>query len=104
MTPAAVASSVLSFLRIPDGRAQTLTLVGMCAAMGSIFASPVLAVLLMFELADFDKARSAEAAAMLFAGAVSSFAVYLGCETSGRTYLNPNLGPNVAAQVCVCVR
>ena len=44
--------------------------------MGALFASPVLSVLLVLEIANVNRTRYMEMIALLFTGACISFAVY----------------------------
>ena len=81
----AAATWLAERLHWPAGRAQSLTLVGMSAALGSIFSTPYLSVLLIIELGGLHPSRNPEAAALLLAGAAVSFTTFLGCVTTGLT-------------------
>jgi H+/Cl- antiporter ClcA len=81
----AAATWLAERFRWPAGRAKSLTLIGMSAALGSIFSSPYLAVLLIIELAGIHPTRVAEAAVLLLTAAAVSFAVFIGCVTTGLT-------------------
>lgn len=72
-------------LRLPQGRAESLTLIGMSAALGSIFSTPYLSVLLIIEVGALHPSRGPEAAALLLAAAAMSFVTYIGCVTTGLT-------------------
>jgi H+/Cl- antiporter ClcA len=81
----AAATWLAGRLKWPEGRAQSLTLIGMSAALGSIFSTPYLAVLLIIELGGLHPTRNAEAAVLLLTAAAVSFSVFIGCVTTGLT-------------------
>ncbi len=75
---------------------EVYTLLGMASALGALFSSPVLAVILLLEIAPIHRSRYLEVGCLTYTAAAISFCAYYGMSTNSHTFLKPNLGPPVA--------
>ncbi len=85
----------------PKANVEIWTLCGMAAAMGSLFASPVLSVLLLIELSTFHQSRYMEMTVLMFVSACISFVIYQSLANTGQYFIQPVIGPKQTASLMI---
>ena len=87
-------------LKQPKANAEVWAILGMAAGFGALFQSPFLSVIMLLEIAEFNRSRYMEMITLIFVASTVSFAVNLNFKANagGVFDLQPTYGPNMQLQ------